>query len=313
MEYGSSKEGPLLIVIAAIHGNELAGVKALRLVSKMLEVEPITNPNFSFNGKIVGLIGNKKASLQGVRYIDEDLNRLWRSEVVDKIKTSEELSEEKRELSELLSVIMTYVSQYRHRDIFILDLHTTSSDGGIFSIPNDDPRSLSVAQNLHAPVILDMLSGIQGTTLHYFNYRNFPNDSITAVTFEAGQHEDPASVNRCIAAIVNCLRSIGCVKHKDVENIHDNLLISYSIDLPPLSRLLYKKEISVGDGFKMKLGYKNFDKVKSGEMVATDQNGPIFCPFDGLILMPLYQDQGQEGFYVVESVSDNLDSRCSNT
>ena len=46
--YTHDLNGPLLIVMAAMHGNEPAGVRALEYLFKMLEVEPITNHNFQF-------------------------------------------------------------------------------------------------------------------------------------------------------------------------------------------------------------------------------------------------------------------------
>ncbi len=303
LEYEGDKKGPLLVVLGAIHGNEMAGVKALELVGKMLEVEQITNPNFTFRGKMVGLVGNKKAVHANVRFVDEDLNRIWKTEKIQKIqsKPPETLNTEEKELLELLSIILCHIEQSRPSELYILDLHTTSSRGGIFTIPSNDPKSLFIAQNLHAPVILNMLEGITGTTLHYFNNRTFPEIPTTAVTFEAGQHNDHTSINRCIAAIINFLRSINCVNPNDVENIHDEVLKLYSKQLPPISRLLYKHEVRAGDMFKMKEGFQNFDVVKKGDVLAQDYSGPIFAKRDGLLLMPLYQLQGEEGFFLVRS------------
>jgi len=70
--YQGKQAGPLLIFIAGIHGNETAGVKALKEVFEILETQ---KPEI--HGSIVGLAGNLRALSQEVRYIDEDLNRLW--------------------------------------------------------------------------------------------------------------------------------------------------------------------------------------------------------------------------------------------
>lgn len=304
MVYKGTVKGPLLVVIAGIHGNERAGIEATRLVSKMLEVEPITNPSFSFRGNMVGFIGNIAASEKEVRYIDQDLNRMWSPELIGQIeqKKEKDRNSEEHELLAMVSLINKTISEYEASSIYILDLHTTSSDGGIFAIPNYDDESLRVAKNLHAPVVLDLLKGISGTTLHYFDQHTFEKVQTTSITFEAGQHEDPASVNRCIAAIVNCLRSIGCVQQKDVENIHDKVLKSYSKNLPSVTKLLYKHNINAEDNFEMLPGFKNFDPVRKGEVLAFDRSGEISSEYDGLILMPLYQKQGEDGFYIVEKV-----------
>jgi len=301
MRYGGESPGPSLIVFGGVHGNEPAGIKALSLVKKMLDVEPITNPNFNFQGQIIGLIGNLPAYTAKVRYVQTDMNRMWTPEIVHTLSnTSDDLHDEAKELLDLLSYIKEYVEEKKPQELYILDLHTTSSYGGIFAIPSDDPKSIEIASNLYAPVILDIMDGIKGTTLHYFTKDIFQGVSTTALTFEGGQHDDPVSINRCIAAIVNCLRSIGCVTPEDVENIHDQILIEYAKDLPKVSRLIYKHHISGGDNFVMKPGYKNFDNITAGEHLADDKNGAILSPHTGKILMPLYQPKGEEGFYIIE-------------
>ena len=308
MSHEGQEKGPLFFVISGIHGNEKAGIRALNLVSKMLEVEPITNPNFSFHGKLIGITGNLKAVHKNVRYIDKDLNRIWSKENVELIKKkpTSSLVHEEREQLEILDVIEQEVKTYKPTALYILDLHTTSSGGGIFTIPNQESKSLEIAKSLHAPVILGMLAGISGTTLHYFNNNLQWKLPITSVTFEAGQHDDPISINRCIAAIITFLRSIKCVAQEDVENIHDDILINYARNLPLLSKLIYKHEILLGDNFVMRPGYKNFQSIKKGEVLAHDDSGPILSQQDGLILMPLYQSQGEEGFYVIEALNDQL-------
>jgi len=50
--YDGAERGPLLICTGGIHGNELAGVHALTLMLKMLEVEPITNESFSYKWRL---------------------------------------------------------------------------------------------------------------------------------------------------------------------------------------------------------------------------------------------------------------------
>jgi len=127
-----------------------------------------------------------------------------------------------------------------------------------------------------------------------------------AVCFESGQHQEKLSVNRAIAAITNCMRTIGCVKAEDVENKHDKLLIEFSKGLPKVSQLLMTHTIEDKDEFVMRPGYKNFHFVKEGELVADDQKGPIPIAKDGLLLMPLYQKQGDDGFFLIESIDEEF-------
>lgn len=298
--YSGQEKGPMLICFGGMHGNEPAGIEALKLMIKMLEVEPITNPEFIFKGRILALRGNLKAIQENKRFIKKDLNRQWTKENVKRIfsASEEDLDAEDLEIKELLTVIEKEVETYNPEKLIILDLHTTTAFGGIFSIATNDPESLEIAIELHAPVILGLLDGIKGTSLHYFNDENF-KPKTTAVCFESGQHNEQLSINRAIAAITNCLRTIGCVQASHIENVHDNLLKEYSDGLPKVSELIECHSIQEGDEFRMLPDFKNFQKVAKGQVLAKDRKGDIYASEDGRILMPLYQKQGEDGFFLI--------------
>ena len=201
---------------------------------------------------------------------------------------------------ELLEAVEAEIAECQPERVVLLDLHTTSASGGIFAIATDEPESIRIASGLHAPVITGLMRGIHGTTLHYFTKENF-HIPVAAAAFEAGQHTDPVSVNRTIAAIINCMRSIGAVRPEDVENRHDEILVEYSKDLPKIADLIKVHSIKPGDNFAMRPGYRNFQPVSKGEQLAQDRNGEIRSPADALILMPLYQPQGSDGFFLVKA------------
>lgn len=298
--YKGRHHGDLVIVFAAMHGNEPAGVRALEMVFHMLNVEPQQNPTFDFIGQLIGIKANTRAEKVSQRYLSKDLNRQWTNENVQRVKSCaiETLKNEDLELRELIDLLNKEIKDYQPKRLIILDLHTTTAEG-IFSIATNDPESIKIAKAMHAPVITGMLNGLKGTTLHYFDTVNFPC-STTAITFEAGQHEDPLSTRRAIAATINLLRSVGCVRHEDVENRHDDLLINYSKSLPIIAELLNVHSIQPEDNFKMLPGYKNFQSIQAGELLAYDQSGPIHASDDANILMPLYQKQGEDGFFLVK-------------
>ena len=238
-----------------------------------------------------------------MRYLEKDLNRQWTPENVARVKAAPnaKLQAEDLELKELITIIERNIEDYQPEKIVLLDLHTTTAYGGIFSIATDDPESVRIAVELHAPVVKGMLEGIHGTTLHYFNSDNFPCPTV-GISFESGQHDEPLSVNRAIAATINCMRTIGCVRAEHVENRHDALLIEYSKDLPKVLELITCHRIQAGDDFHMAPNYENFQVVKKGELLAHDRHGPIYAKADGRILMPLYQQQGDDGFFLIRTV-----------
>lgn len=307
--YEGQKRGPLLIAFGGMHGNEPSGVQALELVFKMLEVEPITNPEFEFRGRMVGLRGNLRALRRGTRYIRKDLNRQWTQENISRVLAEDpkKLDAEDMEMREIYLLIQEEIRSYQPSQMVVLDLHTTTAFGGIFSIATDDPESVRIAIGLHAPVIKGMLEGISGSSLHFFSSDNFEPPTVT-VAFEGGQHEEPLSVNRAIAAIVNCLCSIGAVQAEHVENRHNSILVEYSEGLPKLAQLLHVHDIAPRDRFQMLPGFKNFQPIEAGMELARDRKGSIYAPMDGLLLMPLYQSQGSNGFFIVREIAAGIEA-----
>ncbi len=269
----------------------------------LLDREPIVNPDFQYKGRLLGLIGNWRAFSQGKRFIVKDLNRQWTPENVKRIRQVPlaELDSEDQDLLEILQLVEAEIAECQPTQVVLLDLHTTSASGGIFAIATDVTESIRIASGLHAPVITGLMRGIHGTTLHYFTTENF-GIPMAAAAFEAGQHEDPVSVNRSIAAIINCMRSIGAVLPEDVENRHDEILVEYSKNLPKIADLVKVHHIKTDDCFNMRPGYQNFQPVVKGELLAYDRHGEIRSPTDALILMPLYQPQGSDGFFLVVEI-----------
>ncbi len=304
--YEGEEKGPLFICFGGMHGNEPAGVKALKIIFKMLEIEPHRNPTFKFKGRFLGLIGNKKAFEAHQRFIQKDLNRQWKPDNLKRILNSrpEHLLPEEQEMQEILLLIRKEIKDYQPEQMIILDIHTTSAFGGIFTIVNKDEESLRIGSQLHAPVIKGMIDGISGTTLHFFIDKNFPIKT-TAVTFEAGQHQEPQAISRSVAAIINCLRSIGAVDGDDVENIHDQMLQDYSKNLPKITELLYIYSIQEDEAFELLPGFRNFQAIEKNQLLGKNQHGEIRAQEAGLMLMPLYQKQGEDGFFLVRDISDN--------
>ena len=301
-QYTNKNRGPLLVAIGGMHGNEKAGVLALQSVVEMLNKEPEINPDFQYIGNFLAIKGNLKALNEGKRFIDKDLNRSWTEENIELIQKldSSQLNAEQNEIKEILALLKEETLNDQPDKIVVLDLHTTSSHGGIFSITTDDEESIQIATELHAPVIKGMLQGVTGSSIHFFSGKNMGIPT-TAIAFESGQHEDEFSVKRAIAGVINCMRTIGAVDAYHVENKHDEILKEFSKDLPKVSRIVGKHSIQDNAKFAMLPNYKSFQVIRKGELLAYDSCGEVLSPIDGRILMPFYQKQGEDGFFLIQS------------
>lgn len=300
--YDNGIRGPLVFCFGAMHGNEPAGVRAIELVLKMLDVEHIKNNDFLYKGRFVGLIGNLNAFNLQRRFIDKDMNRQFELENINLLKSSTPSDAEDREILELIELIEKEVQSYNPDKVIFLDLHTTSSHGGIFTICRNDQTDIDIALALHAPVVLGIAEGLKGTTLHYFNTENIGADT-TCISFESGQHEEGKSINRAIAGIICLLRELGAVRPDDVENYHEVILHEYAKGLPKLTKLVDHYGIKPDDKFVMQPGYENFQNIKKGQFLAINNKEKIEAQYDGRILMPLYQKQGEDGFFIIQDIS----------
>ncbi len=305
-KFDGKQKGPLIFCFGGIHGNELAGVEALENVLSSISLEPKLNPDFTFRGRLLAIHGNLQAIEQRQRFIQKDLNRQWTADIIDALRRTDpsKLEAEHKELLELITLIESEIKDYQPEVIAFLDLHTTTAQGGIFSVPANDPESLQLAVDLHAPVIKGMMKGVKGTLLHYVTEVVDLGAKVLGVAFEAGQHNDVLSVNRSIAAIINCLKTLGCVDPDQVRNRFDQLLKEYSEGLPKVAELTYRHAVAPEDEFEMLPGFFNFQPVVEGQPLAKYKFGWIESPHSGLILMPLYQPQGEDGFFIVKPVKN---------
>ena len=295
------ERGPMLIAIGGMHGNEPAGVLAIERLFELLAHERAFRPDFIYRGRFVGLTGNRAALAMGRRFLRYDLNRWLNPDRIDTLRDELTLSGEDEEAVALTDAVRDEIAAYEPSYVVVVDLHTTTADGGFFSIVNDSPGSRAIALDLHAPVILGMLEGLADTSLHYFTAERL-GVPVTSFVFESGSHTDPRSVDRAVSALVQTMRSIGSVHPRDVEERHTKGLKATAEGLPQLVRFRYAHSITPRDRFVMRPGYVNFMPVVEGEVLADDANGEVRAPLTGRILMPLYQAQGEDGFFIVEEL-----------
>lgn len=301
--YKGALSGPLIVIIGAMHGNEPSGVLALQELFKRIESIKDTEHDFAFRGEIIGLIGNVQAYEAQKRYIEKDLNRSWHFHEVRRILDTpkDQLVNEDVEIFEIVSLFNKLVDPTEHEKMYVLDIHTTSSHGAVFSIASEFANSIEVGLDMCAPVILGLGNDLSGTSLHFFNekYLKIPT---TALGFESGHHDDVLSPHRALAAITNFLRSIKVIEPDVIKREHDILLTESTHHLPKRLKITYRHQVDNIDLWEMKKGYVNFQPIVKDELLAYYDGMEIKAPYDGRILMPLYQEQGQDGFFIVKEV-----------
>ncbi len=260
-EFMSNKDGLSLLVLAAIHGNETAGVRAchrviqefqsgqLKLTRGSLTLVPICNP---------------EAYKKDVRCIDENLNRVI-------VPHPHPQTYEQGLANEICELIKS------HR--LTLDLHSTHCIGDVpfafCDYPDEYNQKLISALDVDFvlegwPEIYSQNTAIQDCSTEQYAHVC----SHTATTLECGYHKEPKAIEIAYRAILSTLAAfemIDAPRPEAKKKTHIKLK----------SYVLKTKE------GKLCKNYKHLDPIKKGEQIAIYDDGEILAaPEDGFILLP---------------------------
>lgn len=280
-EYGSTTDGPKLIVFGAIHGDEPCGTAAMfKLINKFKNNDiPLKK------GKLTMIpVCNPEAYNQGVRFIEQDLNRIFAAPDL--------LTIEGRHALDLIDLIKGHD--------YILDIHSTSSHGPAFVFDDENlPETQKLAQACLAdyvltgwPVLYEGTPGEGGTTLDGARKQN-----IKGVCLECGQHDDPAAIDVAYASLVNIMAILGlCDPFRGPEK-HST----------PETLKMTKRILRPDEKSAFVKNWQGFDVVTKGDILTRNQDGsPLHtADTDGYIIMPSQAARkGQEWFYFAERSLD---------
>lgn len=290
--------GPTLIAVAAIHGNEHAGLPAARRV-----MEQMKSSGANLRGELLCLAGNVASLRAGRRYEHRDLNRVWHERDVAaleaKVKRDERLDSEEREQLGLLEEIRAAIARARG-PVFLVDLHTTSAHGVPFVLFGDTLAQRAFTSGLPLPVVLGLEEQLDGVLSAYWTRRG-----VTTFAVEGGQHDDPGSVDNLAAVLLLGAEAAGLFERGAVKDTRAAyaLLEERRGSLPRVMEVVSRHAIVDEDLFIMEPGFKNLDHARAMQLLARDRNGEIRAPRDGLVMLPLYQKQGSDGFFWGRAVS----------
>ncbi len=289
--------GPTLICAGSLHGNEPAGFEALCRVFDTLRQR---RPRLS--GELIGFTGNRSALALGRRYVDRDLNRLWMPELVKALRARRELhhfAAEHTEITELLHEVDRTIESARGR-IYVVDLHTTSGDSPPFATIADTLQNRAFAFQFGIPIVLGLEEHLDGTFLGYI-------EDLTHVTvgFEGGRHEDRVSVDNLEACVWLALATTGVLAAPSlmpqVQRARERLREA-SAGVPSVLEVRHRHVVVPGEDFHMDPGFASFQPVMEGQLLGYDRSGAVRAPDTGRLLMPRYQAQGDDGFFVMRTV-----------
>jgi len=251
-------------------------------------------------GEWLAVTGNLTALRQNRRFHTADLNRCWtepemRAMLARDPATDSPDQAEQRELMETFGA-----AAHRARGtLVLLDLHTTSGESPPFLVLSDSLRNRDVAGGLPGTVILGLEESVDGTLLDYMSQLGH-----CALVAESGSHLSAEAVCIHESYIWAAMAACGQLDRADVPGYADHMrrLRFASRSAPRVVEIRFRHDIADEDRFVMQPGFSSFQRVTRDEVLAHDRNGPVRATQSGLVLMPLYQPQGDEGFFIVKPV-----------
>ena len=286
--------GPSLVVLGAVHGNEVCGAHAivraiddlthgrLRLLRGRLTLVPVANP---------------LAFAQATREGQRNLNRRF----LPQPEPQDYEDRITRQLAPLLA---------QHE--VLLDLHSFHTPGDPFAMVGPRNNSgarepfaraaeeMALARALGAQQVVegwlevyDRAAGLRGElpddegigTNEYMR-----SQGGYAVTIECGQHEDPEAIDVATRAIH------GALAHLELAHVPAPPRFA-----GPAARL---KDVVLRESPADRLAqdWHSFDAVQAGDVIAHRADGtPVAAPYDGCVLFPHPEAEvGQELFYLAE-------------
>ncbi|WP_438864418.1 succinylglutamate desuccinylase/aspartoacylase family protein [Neptunicella sp.] len=277
------KEGPTMLVCAAVHGDELNGVDICRRLIKKL------NPKRLHGTVMIVPIVNVFGFIQQTRYLPDrrDLNRCFPGS-------------EQGTLGSRLAHLFS--SQLMSRASHIIDLHTGAihrSNMPQIRANVKDPVALKMAEAFHVPIILHAkeLDGslrAQASKL-----------GCSAIIYEAGEalRFDQTAIKAGLNGVLNVMKELGIVQRRGSRVKFDPIVTNHSQWIRNENDGVIISRIRLGERVKKGqiLGYS---ASPHGEMEQA-----IRSPIDGMVIgisnIPV-ANQGEALFHIARISTDQI-------
>lgn len=308
VRFSGIKSGLNLVVLGAVHGNEICGTQAIEKIINELNIKKkvITSGSVTFI-PITNPLAYYKKQRMGDRNLNRNLNPSLNPKYFE-------------------DYVANWLCPLLSEHNVLLDLHSFHSPGSPFALigptnnigqlepfkfaKQEEELALKLGVNVFVDGWLDTYA--RGVEHRCANKNNYPKNSQLqnldvhygmgttefirskggyGITLECGQHNDLSAPEVAYQAIINSLVHLGLMDGSLPKNMsnYQCLRIIEVID-----------KLHEGDYFSQE--WKSFDHVKAGQVIGTRHNGEkVFTKGDVKIMFPNTQAlPGNEWFYLAE-------------
>ena len=266
--FDSGKAGPHLMLAALTHGNELCGAIALDWLLRQ-EVRPLAGRlTFAFMN-VAAYARFDRANASASRCVDEDFNRVWRTEVLEGARDSVELRRA-RELRPLVDSVDA-----------LLDIHSMQHATPPLMICGMRPKARELALALGTPAHLVCDAG-HAAGRRMRDYGGFADDASpkNALLIECGQHWERASAAVAIDAMLRFLLHFGAIAPE--------FAAPHLAPLPAAQRVVeVTQAVTIAsDEFRFAAPYVGMELIaRAGSVIGHDGGRAVTTPYDNCVLI----------------------------
>jgi succinylglutamate desuccinylase len=256
------KKGPSVALMGGVHGDEKMGICIIDILKKEL-------PHQEIHGEIFLIVGNPEACEKGVRFLDDDMNRLFQEEILHYIQNlpPHQRNREQKRILEILPIL-------QKTDI-LLDIHSTISPSVPFVFVENTKRHISLAHILGVQYIVS-------------NGEHAPKDMKSCadnfvdrcggvgITYESGWQKDTANVAEVLKNTKRFFCSVGSAFHGES--------LSFTPQKKTKHIFLHTSLIPKEHSFRFQRIFRNFDFLPKGSIFATCGGEDILAEKDSYLL-----------------------------
>ena len=150
------------------------------------------------------------------------------------------------------------------------------------------------------PQILGLAEEVPGTLTDYATAAG----CLSAV-IETGRHDHPESAQRHVSVMRLALAhaAVCGVRRTEVLDRDHTRLVRAAFDVPSTLDVVHRRGILSSDEFRMRPNYENFKRGSIPANISPMTVRGRFTPIrGGRILLPLYQKQGDDGYFIARPI-----------
>jgi len=264
----SGIKGPKIAIFSGVHGNETAGIEAVKKALKEIEIK---------KGVVYFVFANQKAIEKNIRYIDVNLNRCFLKENKNKKEVNKYELKRAVELMKILDEV----------DI-LLDLHSTGTKDSIpFAITEDN--GFDIVKKMNFDIVVRNFDMYEpGATDGYMS-----NNGKIGICLECGYIGDNM-MNLAYESILKLLKYFQVIDlNIDLKNKEQKYL-----KITGVQKVTDKN-------FRVVKNFDNFEEVDKGTLIAIDDNKEYRAKKKNILLFATMQKRniGDEAYITAEWVS----------